>query len=169
METEFAKVFKEEQNKYKKDKAMAEVYEEAINERIIEESKKEIKFRTRHDRMSIKHVFKPELDLTDQTDASRFSMASIHSKLVNGEPVMPSVIKQNGVYSEEGTPEGDLTELLVKNQENVQKYGENIQEQLDNIVAQTQNDDESNDDEQVEPTIVEEVVTQSDTTATTTK
>lgn len=167
METEFAKAFAEEQNKYKKDKAMAEVYEEAINERIIEESHKEIKFRTRHDHMSIKHVFKPELDLTDQTDASRFSMASIHRKLVNGEPVMPSVIKQNGVYAEEGTPEGDLTDLLIKNEENVQKYGDNIQEQLDNIVAQTQND-ELNDDSEV-ATNVEEVVTQIDTTAETTE
>jgi hypothetical protein len=120
------KIWIKEQKELGEKMEQAENFGVALNERVTEELENELSFRTRHNRLSIKHKFNPECDLTVQEDASRFSMANIYQKLVNGEPVMPNVIKQ-GEYLENGIPDGDLTDLNVKHQENIEQYG-NISE-----------------------------------------
>jgi len=146
----------EEQEELGKKLEEANDYKLAKNERTKKEIKNELSFRTRHNRLSIRHKFNDKLDRTVQEDRDRFSMETIYNKMKNGEPVLPSVIKQGGQYLEEGLPEGDLTQLLVKDQENKAQYG-NIDQKLQEVVSNLQNDHEQNEDEtKVTPTNVEE-------------
>lgn len=129
-----------------------------INENIITEVKKTIKYRTRHNPIKQQVKYKQNLDLTIQEDADRFSMHTIFNKVVNGEPTPLGSIKDGLSYSEENYSDSDLTDLHVINDYFTDKYGKDLK-QVYNDVQQQANDDLNDNSDTVVPSTEKTTVT----------
>lgn len=140
--TEQGRKYVEEQKEFGKALQEAEQFKKIENERIMEYIDQELSFRTRHNRMSIEHKFNHKLDLAVQEDAERYSMNNIFNKLQNGEPVPPHAVKESGEYREDIPEIDDLTDALVKAQQNREKFGEDYGEQIQKIVEASQKNDD---------------------------
>mgnify|MGYP003958718787 FL=1 len=140
--TEQGRKYVEEQKEFGKALQEAEQFKKIENERIMEYIDQELSFRTRHNRMSIEHKFNHKLDLAVQEDAERYSMNNIFNKLQNGEPVPPHAVKESGEYREDIPEIDDLTDALVKAQQNREQFGEDYGEQIQKIVEASQKNDD---------------------------
>lgn len=90
------------------------------------------------------HMFKEDLDLTNQDDREVFAQEQIYKKYVRGEQLPPLAIK-DGRFVLEDFSDKDLTDLHILNEYYQNKYGSNLQEVL-NRLSDDNDDNDLNDD-----------------------